>query len=43
MGKVVSAQAEELDIRKHIIYHKNKWLSKSLRAFIEYVKEKEFG
>ena len=32
-----------IDICKQLIYHKNKWMSKSLRAFIEYVKEKEFG
>ena len=31
-----------IDIWKHLIYHKNKWMSKSLKAFIEYVKEKEF-
>ncbi len=31
-----------IDIWKQLIYHKNKWMSKSLKAFIEYVKEKEF-
>ena len=31
-----------IDILKQLIYHKNKWMSKSLKAFIEYVKEKEF-
>ena len=31
-----------IDIWKQLIYHKNKWLSKSLRSFIEYVKENEF-
>ena len=31
-----------IDIWKQLIYHKNKWISKSLKAFIEYVKEKEF-
>lgn len=30
------------DIWKQLIYHKNKWLSKSLKTFIGYVKEKEF-
>ena len=32
----------KLDIWKQLIYHKNKWLSKSLRAVIDYVKEHEF-
>ena len=32
-----------LDIWKQLIYHKNKWMSKSLRAFIEYIKENEFS
>ena len=32
-----------VDIWKQLIYHKNKWMSKSLKAFIEYVKEKEFS
>ncbi len=32
-----------IDIWKQLIYHKNKWMSKSLKAFIEYVKEKEFS
>lgn len=31
-----------LDIWKQLIYHKNKWLSKSLKTVIEYIKEKEF-
>lgn len=31
-----------IDIWKQLIYHKNKWMSKSLKAFIDYVKEKEF-
>ena len=33
----------EADIWKQLIYHKNKWLSNSMKAFLEYVKEKEFG
>ena len=33
----------EIDIWKQLIYHKNKWMSKSLRAFIEYVKSHEFS
>ena len=32
-----------LDIWKQLIYHKNKWISKSLKTFIEYVKENEFS
>ena len=32
----------DIDIWKQLIYHKNKWMSKSLRAFIEYVKIREF-
>lgn len=31
-----------LDIWKQLIYHKNKWLSKSLKAVIDYIKEKDF-
>lgn len=30
------------DIWKQLIYHKNKWLSHSLNAFLEYVKKYEF-
>ena len=33
----------KIDIWKQLIYHKNKWMSGSLRAFIEYVKENEFA
>ena len=31
-----------VDIWKQLIYHKNKWLSKSLQTVIEYIKEHEF-
>ena len=31
-----------IDIWKQLIYHKNKWISKSLKAFIDYVKAAEF-
>ena len=31
-----------IDVWKQLIYHKNKWISSSLRAFIDYVKENEF-
>lgn len=33
----------KIDIWKQLIYHKNKWLSKSLKTFIEYVKDNEFS
>lgn len=32
-----------IEIWKQLIYHKNKWISKSLNALIEYIKEKEFS
>ena len=32
-----------VEIWKQLIYHKNKWISKSLKTFIEYVKEHEFS
>lgn len=32
-----------IDIWKQLIYHKNKWMSKSLKTFIEYVKATEFS
>ena len=32
-----------IDIWKQLIYHKNKWMSKSLKIFIDYVKENEFS
>lgn len=31
-----------IEIWKQLIYHKNKWISKSLRALIEYIKAQEF-
>ena len=33
----------KLDIWKQLIYHKNKWLSKSLRTMIEYIKTHDFS
>ena len=33
----------DIEIWKQLIYHKNKWISKSLKAFIEYIKENEFS
>ena len=32
-----------IDIWKQLIYHKNKWMSKSLKTVIEYIKEFEFS
>ena len=32
-----------IDIWKQLIYHKNKWMSKSLKTVIEYIKDKEFS
>lgn len=32
-----------IDIWKQLIYHKNKWMSKSLKTFIDYVKKQEFS
>lgn len=32
-----------IDIWKQLIYHKNKWISKSLKVFIDYVKQAEFS
>lgn len=32
-----------IEIWKQLIYHKNKWLSKTLRAFIDYLKANEFS
>ena len=33
----------ETDIWKQLIYHKNKWMSKSLKTVIEYIKANEFS
>lgn len=32
-----------IEICKQLIYHKNKWMSKSLKNFIEYIKNNEFS
>ena len=32
-----------IDIWKQLIYHKNKWMSKSMKTFIEYIKAHEFS
>lgn len=33
----------EVDVWKQLIYHRNKWISRSMRAFLNYVMEAEFG
>jgi len=33
----------KVEIWKQLIYHKNKWMSKTLKTFIEYIKENEFS
>ena len=33
----------EIDIWKQLIYHKNKWMSKSLKTVLEYIKRHEFS
>ena len=32
----------EVDVWKQLIYHRNKWISRSMRAFLNYVAEAEF-
>ena len=32
-----------IDVWKQLIYHKNKWISKSLKVFIDYIKKNEFS
>ena len=43
-GKLVYLDVKDVDfnIWKQLIYHKNKWLSKSLEALIEFIKLHEF-
>ena len=43
-GKLVYLNVTDVkvDIWKQLIHHKNKWISRSLSALIEYIKEKEF-
>ena len=33
----------QMDIWKQLIYHKNKWMSKSLKTVIDYIKQHEFS
>lgn len=39
----LDVQDFKIDIWKQLIYHKNKWISRSLRAFIDYVIAAEFS
>ncbi len=43
-GKLVFLDVKDMNIEiwKQLVYHKNKWMSKSLKAFIDYIKIKEF-
>lgn len=43
-GKLVylNVVGADFEIWKQLIYHKNKWISKSLSALIDYIKENEF-
>jgi len=39
----LDVQDMKIDVWKQLIYHKNKWISKSLKAFIDYVVATEFS
>ena len=43
-GKLCYLDVDDMniDIWKQLIYHKNKWMSKSLKTFLNYIKEHEF-
>ncbi len=43
-GKLIYLNVSDfkVDVWKQLIYHKNKWLSKPLEIFIDYIKENEF-
>ena len=43
-GKLAYINVVDFDVHiwKQLIYHKNKWMSEALKAFIEYAKDKEF-
>ena len=44
-GKLCYLDVRDMDIEiwKQLIYHKNKWISKSLKTVIEYIKANEFS
>jgi len=39
----LDVQDMELTIYKQLIYHKNKWLSRSMKACIDYLKQTQFS
>ena len=39
----LNVKGVQAQIRKQLIYHKNKWVTKSLKALIDYISEHEFG
>ena len=39
----LDVQDMSIEIWKQLIYHKNKWISKSMKIFIDYVKQHEFS
>jgi len=43
-GSLAYLEITDLDIQvwKQLIYHRNKWISRTLHAFLEYVKKTEF-
>ena len=44
-GKLVYLSVSDMktEIWKQLIYHKNKWITESMRVVLEYIKENEFG
>ncbi len=44
-GKLVYLSVSDMkaEIWKQLIYHKNKWITESMRVLLEYIKENEFG
>lgn len=44
-GKLCYLDIQDMNIEiwKQLIYHKNKWMSQSLKTFIDYIKETEFA
>lgn len=41
--RYIDVPETQVDIWKQLIYHKNKWMSKSLRAVIDYISHNTFG
>ena len=39
---ILDVEDVKVDVWKQLIYHRNKWMSHSLRSFIEYTKQAEF-